>query len=297
MKTLRVGFFGDGPWAHNALQHLFGDSNIQVGLVVGRNRTMDTQLEVLAVEGHVPFRRYQNINSKEAQLELADKSLDLFVSMSFDQIFQRRTFSIPTLGTINCHAGKLPFYRGRNILNWALINDEPEFGGTVFFVDEGIDTGDIILQKTYPITDEDDYKSLLNRSARYCADVLFQAIKLIQKGCASPVPQSSIHPTGFYCCSRQAGDERINWNQRSRDIFNFVRGLSCPELYATTRYRDRDVKIKQVKLIPEAPKFCGIPGAVLGASDSSFLVKTQDTYVEVIQWSGLAKPRVGERLR
>ena len=73
--------------------------------------------------------------------------------MSFNQIFRKDIINLTPIGIINCHAGKLPFYRGRNILNWVLINDEKEFGITVHFVDEGIDTGDIILQKTFPITD------------------------------------------------------------------------------------------------------------------------------------------------
>ena len=77
--------------------------------------------------------------------------------MSFDQIFKEEIINIPPLKIINCHAGKLPFYRGRNILNWALINDEKEFGITVHYVDFGIDTGDSILQKNYEITDDDDY--------------------------------------------------------------------------------------------------------------------------------------------
>jgi methionyl-tRNA formyltransferase len=65
--------------------------------------------------------------------------------MSFNQIFKSEIINLPRLKTINCHAGKLPFYRSRNILNWVLINDEKEFGITVHYVDEGIDTGDIIL--------------------------------------------------------------------------------------------------------------------------------------------------------
>ena len=63
---------------------------------------------------------------------------------------------------------KLPFYKGRNILNWVLINDEKEFGITVHYVDEGIDTGDIILQETFPIIDSDDYSTLLDKAYEEC---------------------------------------------------------------------------------------------------------------------------------
>lgn len=92
--------------------------------------------------------------------------------MSFDQIFKEELLKLYPRKIINCHAGKLPFYRDRNILNWALINDEKEFGISVHFIDKGINTGDIILQKTYEIKDSDDYTTLLNlchiKNVRVC---------------------------------------------------------------------------------------------------------------------------------
>ena len=75
--------------------------------------------------------------------------------MSFDQIFKNEIINAINNNIINCHAGKLPFYRGRNILNWVLINDEKKFGITVHYIDEKIDCGDIILQRLFKITDQD----------------------------------------------------------------------------------------------------------------------------------------------
>ena len=85
--------------------------------------------------------------------------------MSFNQIFKQSIISLPELGIISCHAGKLLLYRGRNVLNWVLINDEKEFGITVHYIDEGIDTGDIIIQKSFQIKDTDTYKSLLEKAS------------------------------------------------------------------------------------------------------------------------------------
>ena len=96
--------------------------------------------------------------------------------MSFNQIFKNNLINLPPLKIINCHAGKLPFYRGRNVLNWVLINDENEFGITVHFIDEGIDTGDIILQKTFKIDDTDDYQTLLSRAYKECGSILYDSI-------------------------------------------------------------------------------------------------------------------------
>ena len=242
------------------------------------------------------FITHPNINSDEFISKLRNYDCDLFVSMSFNQIFCYEVLNLPSLRTINCHAGKLPFYRGRNILNWALINDEKEFGITVHFVDEGIDTGDIIKQRCYPITDLDDYESLLFRAYDECANILYDAIKCLQENKLSPVSQQSIHPIGFYCSARRDGDEVIVWSQKSRDIFNFVRSICKPGPEARTYLCGDELKINKVIYLVDAPHYIGIPGAVIGREDGAFFVKTSDSYIKVIQWSG-GNPRIGDRLK
>ena len=152
--------------------------------------------------------------------------------MSFDQIFKTKLFSLPRLGTINCHAGKLPFYRGRNVLNWVLINDEKEFGITVHYVDEGIDTGDIIIQKVFPIFDSDNCDSLLKVAYENCGLLLQSAINLIINKKVKRIKQDQISKHGLYCSKRIEGDEIINWNNSSREIFNFIRALTLPSILA-----------------------------------------------------------------
>ena len=202
--------------------------------------------------------------------------------MSFNQKFRKNIIQTPPLGTINCHAGKLPFYRGRNILNWALINDEKEFGITVHHVDEGIDTGDIILQKCFPITDNDDYGTLLERAYQGCADLLVQAIEDIREGVAKRKAQNSIHPLGSFCSARGPGDERLNWDQSSRQIFNFVRAI-CPPGPAARCYLGQDeIKINKVELLHNA-KAMWYSGAVLAKNNQSFLIKTL-TFLCVFDW-------------
>ena len=203
---------------------------------------------------------------------------------------------MPDSELINCHAGKLPFYRGRNILNWALINDEKEFGITVHYVDKGIDTGDIILQRTYPITDDDTYATLLERAYTGCADILYEAIKKLQAGTAKVIPQEEIDSVGFYCGMRQAGDEILDWNQSSRDVFNFVRAICPPGPAARTFLNAREMRINKVREIKGAHVYKNIPGQVLGKTEQGFIVKTQDTMVEVVDYDFAGQIRVGDRL-
>jgi methionyl-tRNA formyltransferase len=296
MKKIKIGYFADGPWSHQALDKLLLDETLQVEFVCARHDKPDSVLKRMAEKNDITFITHPKINSDEFINKLRIYSCDLFVSMSFNQIFRDEILKLPPLKTINCHAGKLPFYRGRNILNWALINDEKEFGITVHFVDNGIDTGDIIKQNCYPISDQDDYKSLLILAYDKCSNILYDAIKCIQENKVIPISQNVIHPLGFYCSARMEGDEVIVWNQKSRDIFNFVRSICRPGPEARTWLGVHELRINKVIYLPDAPNYKGIPGAVVGSEDRAFFVKTADSFIKVTQWVG-GNPRIGDRLQ
>lgn len=297
MSRMSLGYFADGPWSHRALEKLLANDTLHIAFICARFDNPDPVLRELAAIRGIPFLVQRDVNSDDFYSTLQRFECDLFVSMSFNQIFRRRIIDLPPRKMINCHAGKLPFYRGRNILNWALINDELEFGISVHYVDEGIDTGDIILQDVYPITDADDYGTLLERAYVGCADVLYRAIRQIQDGSSNRVPQYSIHPVGFYCSSRRVGDEIMNWNLTSREIFNFVRAICHPGPQARTFNDGLEVKINKVELVLDAPTYKGTPGAVLLKKDGVLLVKTADSFVRVVDWSSDSVVKAGDRFK
>ncbi len=297
MTQIKIGYFADGPWSHQALEKLILDSAISVEFICARYDKPDPFLKEQADIYGVDYITHPKINSDEFFQKMCEYDCDLFVSMSFNQIFRKRLIEHPRLKIINCHAGNLPFYRGRNILNWALINDEKEFGITVHYVDEGIDTGDILSQHLFPITDEDNYATLLERAYSGCAELLYETIKQLAAGNIVPKSQSDIHPLGFYCTGRVEGDERLNWDQSSRDIFNFVRAICRPGPEARTFCKDVELKINRVELLPDAPVYKGIPGAVLDACSGGLLVKTADSYLKVVEWSGIDRIRIGDRFK
>ena len=191
-KKLKIGYFADGPWSHNAFEKIVDDEKFD-RFIVPRNDTNDSTLFNFSKKHNIDYFKLRNVNSETSLKKISAYTCDVLVSMSFNQIFKRDIINLTPGGIINCHAGKLPFYRGRNILNWALINDEKEFGITVHFVDEGIDTGDIILQKTFPITDLDCYKTLLNTSYHACADILHEALVQIAEDNYERIIQKTIH--------------------------------------------------------------------------------------------------------
>ena len=199
------------------------------------------------------------------------------------------------MGIINCHAGKLPFYRGRNVLNWALINDEKDYGITVHFVDEGIDTGDIVLQRSYEINDLDTYSTLLERAYIDCAVILSESLKIICSGEFKRIKQKNIHPVGFYCGIRGEGDEIIDWKANSRDIFNFIRSICNPGPQARTYVNGNLVKINSSRLIENAPSYKNTCGQLISKTKKGFIVKTGDSYIEILDYEVDRKIRVGDK--
>ena len=178
--------------------------------------------------------------------------------MSFNQIFKKLIYDIPKYGTINCHAGKLPLYRGRNVLNWVLINDEKEFGITVHFVNDGIDTGDIILQETFEITENDSYKTLLEKAYKECPKILLRSIIKIMNNNLNVIPQKKNKRFFYVLLQKRVGDEIIEWDSYSRDIFNFIRALTYPGPCATSFINNQKIKIIKASLIYNAPVYIGI---------------------------------------
>ena len=293
-NKLKIGYFADGPWSHEAFVKIVNDNRFDIKFIVPRTDTKDQALFKYSEKYGIDYFKLDNVNS-QTSLELISRyNCDVLVSMSFNQIFRKKIIDLTPIGIVNCHAGKLPYYRGRNILNWVLINDEKEFGITVHFVDEGIDTGDIILQKSYPISDQDNYNTLLNVAYLECSNILYDALVQIAENIHQRINQKKIHPIGFYCGMRSEGDEIINWNDTSRNIFNFIRSISKPGPIARTHMKSIVIKINNSNYINESLTYIGTCGQVLSKTESGFLVKTKDSFIEIYDIEGVI--RVGDKL-
>lgn len=285
---MRIGYFGDGPWAHKALDLIGGTPEIQVAFVVPRYRRPDAVLQEYADRLDVPFLSAPDVNTDEFLGEVNECSADLHVSMSFNQIVRRALLESAPMGFINCHAGALPYYRGRNVLNWALINGEETFGVTVHYMDEGIDSGDIIVQEHVHIGKNDAYGEVLARAHERCARTLHKALLRLLNGSAPRIPQESIHPVGFYCGRRRPGDELIDWTAPSERVHNFVRGISLPGPGARTFMDDQEIAVLRAALIDGAPEYIGTPGEVVGRNDRGIVVKTGSRTIRLTEIADVA---------
>lgn len=303
---MKIGYFADGPWSHRAIELITETNNLEIVFIVPRYDTQDPILKNWADKLGIPFIPVENVNTDEF-LSVMDKyQPDLLVSMSFNQILKKNIIGYAPQGFINCHAGALPFYRGRNPLNWVLINGESSFGITVHYVDEGIDTGDIIEQRLYPITRKDNYGTLLNKAINECANVLYSAILKISKNEADIIKQKEIHPVGTYFGIRTIGDEIIDFNWSSERIYNFIRAISCPGPRARFFLNNEEYAVESSELILNAPNYIATVGEVVGRNSNGVVVKVGDSTIlltlvghlknGVIEELVVPKFRIGSRL-
>ncbi|ACA54582.1 MULTISPECIES: methionyl-tRNA formyltransferase [Clostridium] len=285
---MNILFLGDGKWAQIALEKVITIKDINISGVVLRYNTPDTVLKNIAEEHNIDVYVENNVNNEEFIKLIKSKNIDLGVSMSFDQIIKKQLRESTKEGFINCHAGKLPNYRGRNILNWALINDEKEIGITAHYIDDGIDTGDIISQYIIPVEETDDYFTLLCKSINKCPEVLIDAILKIKKNKVEKIPQS--HINGTYFSYRRNGDELIDWNWSSRRIHNFIRALVEPAPGAQTYLNGDKICIWKSEET-NFPDYISTPGEIIRKDKDGIIVKTGDNAIKIklISYDGDSK--------
>ena len=296
MKNISIGYFADGEWGLNAFNKILKDKSIVVKFVCLRYEKPHKKILQLAKKNKIEILVLKNLNSTRNIKKILKFKSNFLVSMSYDQIFGIKLNNFFKDAIINCHAGNLPFYRGRNILNWALINDEKKFGITVHFIDRKIDTGDIILKKIFQIKDSDTYTSLLKICYRECPKLLYQAIKMIQKNELKLITQKSIHPKGSYFRKRKIGDEIINWDHSSRKIFNFTRAICKPGPMAKTFYKKKSFYINKVKDLKNIKLYKDSDaGTIVNIVNGKPIIKTGNGCVKLIKWFGKKKISVDSK--
>ncbi len=270
---LGVVLFGDGAWAAETLLALRNTPHRALGVVL-RRQPSDGSLGDAARELGVPVLQPGVVNDPPVLEQLRTWAPDLGLSIAYNQIFRRALLELPRLGLLNFHAGLLPFYRGRNVINWAIINGERDLGLTAHFVDEGIDTGDLLLQRRVPIGWTDGYGDVLCRAVRALPSLVIDALDLVAGGRYTRTPQPK---TGTYFAGRSEGDEWLDWSDSSVNLHNKVRAITRPGPGARTLRGERRITVWRAYCDPEWPKYLATPGQVVGREEGGVLVKTGDS--------------------
>jgi methionyl-tRNA formyltransferase len=291
MAPFRVIFMGTARFAIPSLDLLL-KSGCTIPAVVTvpdrpRGRGQDIQpspVKVRAGEAGLRVLQPERLQDPAFADELRTLDPDLIVVVAF-RILPRSVFTIPRYGAINLHASLLPRYRGAAPINHALINGEPETGVTTFFLDDAVDTGNLVLQERIPIADDDDAGSLHDKLDDLGAEVVLRTVRLIEAGNVNQVAQDPRLATPAPKIFKD--DCRIRWTSEPGQLRNFVRGLS-PVPTAFTELEGKVVKIFRLAVTGGVNE----PG-VITVGQGRLLVGAGSGMVEVLDLQLEGRKRMG----
>ncbi len=214
-------------------------------------------VKLAAQELGLPVSQPRSINRPDSLEYLRGLAPDLIVVAAFGQLLKKAVLELPRYGCINVHASLLPRYRGAAPIQWAIIRGERWTGVTTMVMDEGMDTGPILLQRAVRIGEDETAGELAARLAELGAELIVETVEGYLGGRIRPKPQP---PEGTLAPKIAEEHTRIDWTADARAIHNLVRGLA-PVPGAYTTFRGKRVKIHRTKPLPGAAG--AVPGEIL----------------------------------
>ena len=238
---MRVALIGQAAFGADVLKGLLEHGHQVAGVFCPPDRgPKQDPLKEAALAAGLPVFQPGHMRDEAAYEALAGLKADLGVLAFVTDIIPARVFNAPKLGSICYHPSILPGYRGSSAINWAVINGEGQTGLTIFWVDQGIDTGDILLQKTVDVLpSETTGEVYFNKLYPLGVAATVEAVDLVAKGQAPRIPQD--HSQGTYDPPCDEKVAKLDWNKAGLLVFNFIRGCD-PQPGATTTFRGEKIK-------------------------------------------------------
>jgi methionyl-tRNA formyltransferase len=314
---MRVVFMGTGNFAVPALQAVisssrgmgdFPHSEAELVCVItqpdrpkGRRlRTVPSPVKEIALEHHLLLYQPEKVRERGFVEILQSLKPDLIVVAAFGQILPKSILDLSPLGCVNLHPSLLPKFRGAAPIQRAIMNGEKETGVTVMFMDEGEDTGDIILQEKMAIEISDSAELLSQKLAGLAARLIRQTLQLAKDGTIPRQPQD--HSKASYASKLKKEDGLINWKKSALEIHNLIRGtIPWPGAYTAfgetegTR-RAVSLRIWESQLRVGMPALAGAPGTITDIlPDAGIVVATGDMDLLITSVQPASKSRMTAR--
>ncbi|MCX2719804.1 methionyl-tRNA formyltransferase [Lentiprolixibacter aurantiacus] len=303
MRALRIVFMGTPDFAVPTLDALLREGYEVVGVITapdkpaGRGRKLhESAVKRYARDKGLTLLQPTNLKDPDFQRELASLKANLQIVVAF-RMLPRAVWEMPEYGTVNLHASLLPQYRGAAPINWAIINGETETGVTTFYINERIDTGEIILQEKTSIDPDENAGLLHDRLMQLGAGLILKTVELIAKGEVKPVIQSE--SAELKAAPKIHRDTcKIDWTEPGQKIFNKIRGLSpYPASWSNLYNPDKAVVLKVYQATFREEDHGLEPGKLV-LTNNELKVAVADGFIllQKIQVSGKKKMSVKEFL-
>lgn len=242
---LNIIFMGTPDFAKESLEAIYNAGHNIIAVITNPDRPKGRGMKMIAspvkefaVEKNIPVLQPEKI--REIKDTLVQLNPDLFCVVAYGKILPKDILDIPKKGSINVHGSLLPKYRGAAPIQWSVLNGDKKTGITTMYMDEGMDTGDMILQEEVEIGENETTGELWERLSKIGANLLVETLKKIENGTAPRKKQPSDFTMAPMLNKEMA---RIDWeNKTAKEIKNLVRGLN-PIMGAYTTYKGKKIKI------------------------------------------------------
>lgn len=293
---MKLLFWGKGDRGVSCLQALLARKFQVIGVVIHpEGPGKRCKVGALARENGLNVIAPDNPGSAESLREISSIGADLFVLGGYGKILNRHVLELPPKGSVNLHGGKLPDFRGSSPLNWALIEGESSFTLSVISVDTGVDTGDVLMEKTFDAGPNATIAELHEVAQREFPAMLVEVLNRMSLGTLKPRKQDG---RGRYFPLRFPDDGFILWDQLTAlEIHNRIRALTDPYPNAFTYLRGRRVSLKASR--PATTEHFGEPGRIYQITDKGLLVCAKDRclWIEAAEFDDSKEPVRGQAKR
>ena len=296
---MRVVFMGTPAFAVPSLEALDSSDHEVVGVVTQPDRpkgrgqaVVPCPVKELALAKGLPVSQPAKMKSPEFLQQLSDWKPDVIAVTAFGRFLPKAILDLPPMGCVNVHGSLLPAYRGAAPIQWALIHGDPETGITTMMMDEGMDTGAVLLQQAVPIEPEDTALELGVRLAQAGGALLVETLTRLAEG--SVVPREQDHARATVAPLLKKEDGVIDWTQSAAVIANRIRGLS-PWPGSYTFHHDHRLIIRKGRVDAQGGPGGSDgqrPGTILAVGPKSFWVETGEGRIEVLEVQPANKKRM-----
>ncbi|WP_253679993.1 methionyl-tRNA formyltransferase [Tenacibaculum mesophilum] len=287
MRDLRIVFMGTPDFAATILQHLVENDYNVVGVITapdkpaGRGRKLNqAAVKKYALSQNLPILQPKNLKNKEFQEDLKKWDANLQVVVAF-RMLPKSVWALPEYGTFNLHASLLPEYRGAAPINWAIINGETKTGVTTFFIDDKIDTGEIILQSEVTIKEDEIVGELHDRLMQLGAKLVAETLNLIAKGDVTTTKQPELEEKS--APKLYPHNCKIDWSNSLNDIYNHIRGLNPYPAAWTTIVNGDDELSAKIYGVSKDPTSHNLEVGAIVTTKKELKIAVTDGYLNIHQ--------------
>lgn len=295
-RDLRIVFMGTPDFAVSSLKKLVEKGYNVVGVITapdkpaGRGQKLhESAVKQYARSQNLTVLQPTNLKNEEFLEDLSSLNANLQIVVAF-RMLPKAVWQMPEYGTFNLHASLLPNYRGAAPINWAIINGETKTGVSTFFIDEKIDTGEMILQKEISIEPDENAGSLHDKLMAVGSDLVIKTVKLIESNSVTTKPQpQNVNLKTAYKLNKD--NCKIDWNEDLKTIFNKVRGLSpYPAAWSILLNNNEELHIKIYTVEKEEQRHTSVIGTI-SSTKNEVKVAVKNGYISLkeIQLPGKRK--------